>query len=79
MDGMIRRIGPKRWKQLHRLTYLVVILGVLHYYMLVKSDVRQPLAFAGVLTVLVQRNRYIRRFQAAVARVPTILVGHRRG
>ena len=49
---MIRRMGPKRWKSLHRLTYLVVILGVLHYYMLVKSDVRQPLAFAGVLTVL---------------------------
>lgn len=51
-NGMIQRIGPKRWKQLHRLTYAVVILGVLHYYMLVKSDVRQPLAFAGVLTVL---------------------------
>jgi ferredoxin-NADP reductase len=49
---MIQRMGPKRWKLLHRLTYAVVVLGVLHYYMLVKSDVRQPLAFAGVLTVL---------------------------
>lgn len=60
-NGMIRRIGPKRWKQLHRLTYLVVILGVLHYYMLVKSDVRQPLAFAGVLTVLLG-GRFGRRY-----------------
>jgi ferredoxin-NADP reductase/DMSO/TMAO reductase YedYZ heme-binding membrane subunit len=51
-NKMIQRMGPKRWKRLHRLTYAVVILGVLHYYMLVKSDVRQPLAFAGVLTVL---------------------------
>ena len=51
-NSMIQRLGPKRWKRLHRLTYAVVILGVLHYYMLVKSDVRQPLAFAGVLTVL---------------------------
>ena len=51
-NGMIQRMGPKRWKLLHRLTYAVVVLGVLHYYMLVKSDVRQPLAFAGVLTVL---------------------------
>ena len=51
-NGMIQRMGPKRWKLLHRLTYAVVILGVLHYYMLVKSDVREPLAFAGVLTVL---------------------------
>lgn len=51
-DGMIRWLGPIRWKQLHRLSYVVVILGVLHFYMLVKSDVRQPLIFAGVLTPL---------------------------
>lgn len=51
-NGMIRRMGAKRWKLLHRATYLVAVLGVLHYYMLVKSDVRQPLAFAAVLTVL---------------------------
>ena len=50
--AMIQRMGPKRWKRLHQATYLVAILGVLHYYMLVKSDVRQPLAFAGVLAVL---------------------------
>lgn len=51
-NGMIRRLGAKRWKFLHRAAYLAAALGVLHYYMLVKSDVRQPLAFAGVLTVL---------------------------
>ncbi len=51
-NGMIQRMGPKRWKLLHRSAHAVAILGVLHYYMLVKSDVRQPLAFAGVLTVL---------------------------
>ncbi len=43
-------IGRSAWKLLHRLAYVVVILGVVHYYMLVKSDVRQPLAFALVLT-----------------------------
>ncbi len=51
-NGMVRRLGAKRWKLLHRLTYVVVILGVVHYYLLVKSDVRQPLAFALVLTPL---------------------------
>ena len=51
-NGIIQRMGPKRWKLLHRTAYAVAILGVLHYYMLVKSDVRQPLAFAGVLTML---------------------------
>lgn len=48
-DAMVRRLGAKRWKLLHRLAYLAIAAGVLHYYLLVKSDVRQPLAFAGVL------------------------------
>lgn len=51
-NGMIQKLGPKRWKLLHRLAYVVAALGVTHYYMLVKSDVRQPLAFAVVLTGL---------------------------
>jgi ferredoxin-NADP reductase/DMSO/TMAO reductase YedYZ heme-binding membrane subunit len=51
-DGMIRRLGPSKWKLLHRISYVVVVLGVVHFYMLVKSDVRQPLFFAAVLTPL---------------------------
>ncbi len=49
-NAMIRKLGPMKWKLLHRLAYAAAILGVVHYYMLVKSDVRQPLAFAAVLT-----------------------------
>lgn len=48
-NAMIRKLGPVRWKLLHRLAYVATVLGVVHYYMLVKSDVRQPLAFAAVL------------------------------
>ncbi|HEX3628117.1 MAG TPA: ferric reductase-like transmembrane domain-containing protein [Verrucomicrobiae bacterium] len=51
-NAMIRRLGAKRWNGLHRLVYVVAIAGVIHYYMQVKADVRKPLAFAGVLTVL---------------------------
>lgn len=51
-NAMIRRIGASRWKLLHRLAYVVAILGVVHYYMLVKSDTRQPIAFAIALTPL---------------------------
>ncbi len=51
-NTMIQKVGPKRWKILHRLAYVVAALGVIHYYLLVKSDVRQPLAFAAVLTGL---------------------------
>lgn len=51
-NAMISKLGAVRWKLLHRAAYAVAALGVLHYYMLVKSDVRQPLAFAAVLSLL---------------------------
>lgn len=51
-NTMIKRLGAKRWRLLHRLTYVVAICGVIHYYMQVKADVRKPLAYAGALTVL---------------------------
>src|ERR1700690_526743 len=51
-NAMIKRLGGKRWRALHRLAYMAAIAGVIHYYMQVKADVRQPLVFAGVLTVL---------------------------
>ena len=51
-DAATRRLGAKRWKTLHRLAYLAAAAGVLHYFMLVKSDVRQPLFFAGGLGLL---------------------------
>ena len=51
-DAMLTRLGAKRWKRLHRLAYPIAIAGVVHYYLLVKSDIRQPLAFAIALGVL---------------------------
>lgn len=50
--GWIRRMGGKRWQMLHRLIYLSAIAGVVHYYWLVKSDVRKPLLYAGIVAVL---------------------------
>jgi methionine sulfoxide reductase heme-binding subunit len=50
-DAMIKRLGGKRWALLHRAVYGAGILGVLHYYMLVKSDVRLPMTFAFLLAV----------------------------
>ncbi len=51
-NAMIKRLGGKRWRALHRLAYVAAIAGVIHYYMQVKADVRQPLVFAGVLALL---------------------------
>jgi sulfoxide reductase heme-binding subunit YedZ len=51
-NAMIKRLGAARWKRLHRLVYISAIAGVLHYYLLVKADTRQPLAFAAVVALL---------------------------
>jgi methionine sulfoxide reductase heme-binding subunit len=48
---MIRRLG-KRWQTLHRLIYVSGIAGVIHYWWLVKADVRKPQYYAIVLTLL---------------------------
>src|SRR6185437_15265278 len=50
--GWVRRMGYKRWQKLHRVVYFSTALGVIHYYMSVKSDVRWPLAYGAVLVVL---------------------------
>ena len=50
--GMIRRLGGKNWQRLHRLVYVAALAGVVHYYWLVKSDVRRPVMYAGITLVL---------------------------
>ncbi|MFO1420885.1 MAG: protein-methionine-sulfoxide reductase heme-binding subunit MsrQ [Candidatus Competibacteraceae bacterium] len=49
--GMIRRLG-RNWQRLHRLVYLIGVLGVLHYLWLVKADLTEPLLYGGILGAL---------------------------
>jgi len=49
--GWIRRLGGKRWQRLHRLVYLSAIAAVVHYYWLVKSDVRLPLLYGSLVAI----------------------------
>ena len=51
-NAMIKRLGGKRWRALHRLAYVAGIAGVIHYYMQTKKDVRQPLVFMAILALL---------------------------
>lgn len=48
---MMRKLG-RRWKQLHVMVYPIAILAVLHFWWLVKKDIREPLAYAIVLLLL---------------------------
>ena len=50
--GWIRRLGGKRWQRLHRLVYVSAVAGVVHYYWLVKSDVRLPLMYGAMVVLL---------------------------
>ncbi|MEQ1838429.1 MAG: protein-methionine-sulfoxide reductase heme-binding subunit MsrQ, partial [Candidatus Nitrotoga sp.] len=51
-DAMLKKLGGKRWQSLHRLIYLIAILGVLHFWWLVKKDITEPLIYAVILASL---------------------------
>ena len=57
-NGMIKRLGGKNWARLHKLTYLIAILGVIHFWMIVKSDITYPLLFGLVLAGLLGYRIY---------------------
>jgi sulfoxide reductase heme-binding subunit YedZ len=50
-NRMVRRLG-RNWQRLHRLVYAIAILGVIHFWWLVKRDLTEPIAFALVLAFL---------------------------
>lgn len=60
-QGAMRRLG-RNWGRLHRLVYVIGALAVLHFWWLVKSDVREPALYAGILTALLGW-RLIRRLR----------------
>jgi len=51
-DKLRRRLGPRRWKRLHQLIYLVAPMGAVHYYLLVKADHRPPLVYGAIIAAL---------------------------
>jgi sulfoxide reductase heme-binding subunit YedZ len=66
-NGMIKLLGGKQWQMLHRLVYVIVPLGVLHYFWMKagKNLLLQPLLFAVLVSVLLGLRLYW-RFQPAV-------------
>lgn len=70
--GWIRRLGGKRWQMLHRLIYVSAVAGVVHYYWLVKSDIRWPLFYGGLVALLLSY-----RGVSAVIRNRAALAGQR--
>jgi sulfoxide reductase heme-binding subunit YedZ len=68
--GMIRRMG-KRWQQLHRLVYVAAILGVIHFYWLVKADIRRPAQYGAVLALFLGYRLFVKwRLERKAASAP---------
>lgn len=51
-DAMVRRLGGRRWRALHRLVYVIAPLGVVHHWMMVKKDITEPALHAAILALL---------------------------
>jgi methionine sulfoxide reductase heme-binding subunit len=57
-DGMIRRLGGRRWRRLHQSVYVIAILALVHYFIQSKLNVTEPLVVAGLFSWLMA-NRAI--------------------
>ena len=57
-NKMVKRLGGKRWRTLHRLVYAAGVAGVIHFWLLVKSDTRLPLTFGFVLLLLLAHRLF---------------------
>lgn len=65
-NKMVKRLGGKGWARLHRLVYLAAIAGVVHFWMLVKSDIRLPLTFAFIILFLLGYRLLVKYFPSDV-------------
>jgi methionine sulfoxide reductase heme-binding subunit len=70
----LRRLGGRRWKELHRSVYAIGILAVLHYAWMVKADLAGPLGYAAAVAMLLGIRAWWRlqeyRLQLAGGRTP---------
>ncbi len=51
-NRMVKKLGGRRWKKLHRLTYAIAIATSVHFYMMVKQDKTEPLFYIALLVLL---------------------------
>ncbi len=67
-NGMLKRLGGKKWQRLHRTVYAATVFGVIHFFMIQKSDFRYPIIFGAVLAVLLGYRIFLRFRTSAPAR-----------
>jgi sulfoxide reductase heme-binding subunit YedZ len=65
-NAMVRRLGARRWMVLHRLIYLIGVLGVIHFWLMVKRDLTEPVIYALILALLLGFRLLSRRRRRAL-------------
>lgn len=50
--GMIRRMGGRAWRRLHWAIYGAVVLGLVHFYMMIRADFSRPYIYGAVILLL---------------------------
>jgi sulfoxide reductase heme-binding subunit YedZ len=73
-NGWVKRLGWLRWQKLHRIVYVAPAAGVVHYWWLVKSDIRLPAMYGAILTVLMLYRVFLwtRKKAPVVRRAPPV-------
>ena len=66
-NAMMKRLRDK-WKKLHQLVYVIAVLGVVHFWWLVKKDITEPVLFAIVLSLLFAVRLYYKYAKTRVIR-----------
>jgi sulfoxide reductase heme-binding subunit YedZ len=72
-DRMIKLLGGKTWRKLHKLVYAGGVAGVIHFWLLVKSDTRLPLTFGFVLLLLLAHRLFVKFYPPDSERPASLL------
>jgi sulfoxide reductase heme-binding subunit YedZ len=71
---MVKRLGARRWSKLHKLVYLAAVGGVVHFWLLVKSDTRLPLTFGFILMLLLGHRLLVKYYPPQTSTPRTTLI-----
>jgi sulfoxide reductase heme-binding subunit YedZ len=56
---------PRAWRRLHRAVYLIAVMGVIHYFLLVKADTSSPLLYGAIVAALLAARIPLRALSGA--------------
>jgi sulfoxide reductase heme-binding subunit YedZ len=51
-SGMVKRMGARNWRRMHRVVYFTAVAGIIHYIMMLKAGYQEPALYAVILAVL---------------------------